>query len=52
MKGDFKMLKKDSKVTVLISKKKLKDFTDKCNEKEVTKSEILRRCIDNFLDKK
>ena len=45
------MLKKDSKVTVLISKKKLKEFTEKCNEKEVTKSEVIRQCIDSFLSK-
>ena len=42
---------KNKKVTVMISDDMLKKFTKKCNETGLSKSEILRRCISNFIRK-
>ena len=46
------MKRKDRKITVMVSENMLKKFTQKCNEIEVTKSEVIRRCIINFISKK
>lgn len=45
------MAKKDKQITFQISEKMLKRFNEKCKEKEVTKSEILRSCINKFIEK-
>jgi len=44
-------MKKDKKLIVQMSEKMINDFTAKCKENEVTKSEIIRACIREYLKK-
>ena len=46
------MSKKTKRVNLGISKAMFDKFTTKCNELETTKSEVLRRAIYKFINKK
>jgi len=44
-------MKKDKQLVVQISSKMLEQFTLACKRNEVTKSEIVRSCIKQFIKK-